>query len=413
VRNTRIDACLRRILVACILLAATAAAQASEKIVVIGDVHGAYPEFVSILQRTHLVDADLNWAGGQTTFVQLGDLLDRGGESRKALDLLMKLQSQAPQQQGKVIPLIGNHEMMDMMGDLRYVSAGEYAAFATDQSEKVREQAFEDYKKFMAGHAVPNLGSKQAEVDRDKWMAEHPLGFIELRDAYGPKGKYGRWFRSHDAVVQIGNVIFLHGGLDPDMHYRSVEEINKRLHAELDLFDSLWKSLAEEKVIWPYMTLQEAIHQVQGDYEAAHSGGITLSLGAQQDIVKLLRDLPHWWIISPQGPLWYRGLAEDPESQLQDKLNQMLAKLNAQYVVMGHTVLPVHRITPRFDDHVFLIDTGMNKAFFDGRPSALIIQDGGFTADYADGEQQVLVAPKDGQAVPAVNGRGGGNKQQP
>jgi Calcineurin-like phosphoesterase len=411
VRNVKINVCLRRVLVACILIAATAAARASEKVVAIGDVHGAYPEFVSILQRTHLVDADLNWAGGPTTFVQLGDILDRGGESRKALDLLMKLQTQAPQQQGKVIPLIGNHEMMDMMGDLRYVSAGEYEAFATDQSEKIREKAFEDYKKFMAGHAAPGAGSEQ--VDRDKWMAEHPLGFIELRDAYGPQGKYGRWFRSHDAVVEIGDVLFLHGGLDPDVHYRSVEEINKRIHEELKIFDSLWKSLADEKVIWPYMTLQEAIHQVQGDYEAARTGGITLSLGAQQDIVRMLRDLPHWWIISPQGPLWYRGLAEDPESPLQDKLNQMLARLNARYIVMGHTVLPAHQITARFDHHAFLIDTGMNKAFFDGRPSALIIQDGGFTAEYADGEKQVLVSPKEGQAAPALNGGGTENKQQP
>lgn len=412
-RNSKIEVCLRRALATCVLVFTLAAGASAQRIVAIGDVHGAYPEFVSILQRTHLIDSDLNWAGGQASFVQLGDILDRGGESRKALDLMMKLQAQAPARHGKVVPLLGNHEMMDMMGDLRYVSAGEYQAFATDQSEQVRERAFEDYKKFMAERGVPDPGSKKPEVDRDKWMAEHPLGFFELRDAYGPKGKYGRWFRSHNAVAQIGEVIFLHGGLDPDMHYRSVEHINKRIHTELGLFDSLWKSLADEKVIWPYMTLQEAIQQVQGDYEAVRTGELTLSLGAQQDIVRLLRDLPHWWIISPQGPFWYRGLAEDPEAQLQDKLDQMLAQLKASYIVVGHTVLSRQGITPRFNDHVFLIDTGMNEAYFHGRPSALQIQDGRFTAEYANGQQQVLVSPKDGRSVPAGAGRAAEGVPQP
>lgn len=392
---------LRRGIFVLAFLAIAASAAVPPKIVAIGDVHGAYPEFVSILQRTGLVDQSLNWAGGQTTFVQLGDILDRGAESRKALDLMMKLEGQAEPQHGKVIPLLGNHEVMDMMGDLRYVSPGEYQAFATDQSDKVRQQRFEEYKKFAAEHSLPGVSA--ANVDHDKWMAEHPPGYFELRDAYGPKGQYGRWFRGHDAVVEVGDAIFLHGGLDPEFHYKSIEEINKRVHEELSTFDSLWKSLSEAKVIWPYMTLEEAVHQIQDTYRAAQSNSGITSPFAQNSIVNFLRNLQHWSIISPQGPLWYRGLAEDPEGPLQPKLLSMLSQLKADYIVMGHTVVSRQGVTVRFDHHVFLIDTGMNAAFFQGRPSALEFENGGIKAEYSNGEQQALVSPPNGQAAPLAD----------
>ena len=399
---------LRRCVYLLAFLAVAAQAATAARIVAIGDVHGAYPEFVSILQRTGLIDQSLNWSGGQTTFVQVGDILDRGGESRKALDLMMKIEGQAGQQHGKVIPLLGNHEVMDMMGDLRYVSPGEYQAFSTDQSEKIREEKYEEYKNFVAEHGAPG----SPPTDHDEWMAQHPPGFFELRDAYGPKGEYGRWFRSHDAVAKVGDAIFVHAGLDPDLHYKSVEEINKRVHEELAAFDLYWKELCEAKVIWPYMTLNEAIHQAQNVYRAAQSGTYTITPYAHSSIVNFLRNLPNWSIISPQGPLWYRGLAQDPEAPLQEKLNSMLAGLKADYIVMGHTVVSRQGITVRFDHHAFLIDTGMNEAFFQGRPSALVFESGRIMAEYANGEQQALVDPPSGQKAAAADRAADGNNQR-
>ena len=400
---------LRRAVAVLAFLAVTASAGPAPRVVAIGDVHGAYPEFVSILQRTGLVDGNLDWAGGNATFVQTGDILDRGAQSRKALDLLMKLEAQAGQKQGTVVALLGNHEVMDMVGDLRYVSAAEYQAFATDQSEKVREQAFRTYQKFVSEHGTDSTVRK-GEVDREKWMAEHPPGFFELRDAYGPKGEYGRWFRMHDAVAQVGDSIFLHGGLDPELHYRNIEEINKHVHSELSDFDSLWKSLSDEKAIWPYMTLNEAIRQVQAELSADQSGTGMLAPNAKADITKLISGLPHYVSMSPQGPLWYRGLAQQPEGPLGKKLGEMLVKLKVSHIVMGHTVVSRDGITTRFGGQVFLIDTGMLASYFQGRASALDIQDGRFKALYANGDEQVLLGSQDGQkasrSVPnAADGR--------
>ena len=66
-----------------------------ERVVAFADVHGAYTELVTLLRETGIVDARDRWAAGQTHVVSLGDLLDRGADSRKVMDLLMRLQGEA------------------------------------------------------------------------------------------------------------------------------------------------------------------------------------------------------------------------------------------------------------------------------------------------------------------------------
>jgi hypothetical protein len=101
-----------------------------ETVVAIGDVHGDFDDFTAILQQTHLVDKQNHWTGGKTTLVQVGDLVDRGPKPRQVLDVVIALQEEAPKSGGRVVSLLGNHEMMNLMGDLRYVTAENYASFA-------------------------------------------------------------------------------------------------------------------------------------------------------------------------------------------------------------------------------------------------------------------------------------------
>src|SRR5207249_3361462 len=226
--------------------------------------HGAFPEFVSILQRMGLIDAGHKWTGGSTIFVQTGDIMDRGPESRKAVDLLMELESQAGKQNGKVVPLLGNHEVMNMMGDLRYVTAADYSSFADAHSETVREKAYQAYRDFLSLH--PTIRLPDDEATRQAWTAQHPLGYFEQRDAYGPQGRYGRWLRQHDAVAQIGDILFMHGGIDPALHFRDIDQLDQRIRSELQKFDELWESLSKESVIWRYMSWDEAVQQAQRVY---------------------------------------------------------------------------------------------------------------------------------------------------
>jgi hypothetical protein len=94
-------------------------------------------------------------------------------------------------------------------------------------------------------------------------------------------------------------------------------------------------------------------------------------------------------------------LALEPEEKLKAPVEAMLARLKVRYMVAAHTVQPKFDILPRFDNRVFLIDTGMLKEVYGGRGSALEFRDGGVTAYYTGGEPQVLVAPAGGATAPA------------
>ena len=101
----------------------------SERVVAIGDVHGAYDKFVALLRAAGLINDRQRWVGGRARLVQTGDLLDRGADSRKVVDLLIRLEREAAAAGGRVHALVGNHEFMRLVGDWRYVSPGEYKAF--------------------------------------------------------------------------------------------------------------------------------------------------------------------------------------------------------------------------------------------------------------------------------------------
>jgi hypothetical protein len=289
-----------------------------ERTVAIGDVHGAADRFVEILKATGLVDDKLHWSGGRAHLVQTGDIVDRGPDSRRALDLLRQLEGEASRAGGAVHALIGNHEVMRILGDLRYVTPGEYAAFQTNRSEDTRQ-------KFV----------QQSPPDqRDKVLKETPLGLVEMRVAFGRDGEYGKWLRTHDAVARINGVLFLHGGISPTVAAQSCDEINATVRR--DLTSGLDQTRAA-----PLATLT-----------------------ARED-----------------GPLWYRGLTQIAEADVDD----ILAKQHARAIVIGHTVTPTGRVTPRFGGKVVMIDTGMQPAYVPtGRASAVEFANGTVTAIYTD-----------------------------
>src|SRR5687767_8705865 len=69
--------------------------ETTERIVAVGDVHGAYDRFVAVLRQAGLIDARQRWSGGRAILVQTGDVLDRGPDSRRVLDLLRRLEGEA------------------------------------------------------------------------------------------------------------------------------------------------------------------------------------------------------------------------------------------------------------------------------------------------------------------------------
>src|SRR5262245_55189821 len=117
------------------------------RLLAIGDIHGAYAEFVTILKRAGLIDEQSKWSGGRTTLVQTGDYTDRGTDVRKVMDLLMQIEKDSKTAGGQVLALLGNHEVMNLIGDWRDVTPEICGTFATPKSEEVREESWKQYEK--------------------------------------------------------------------------------------------------------------------------------------------------------------------------------------------------------------------------------------------------------------------------
>jgi len=348
-----------------VLCVAVTGSAAEPRIVAVGDVHGDLDSFVQILRRAGLVDLKQGWSGRDAILVQTGDFTDRGPKVRAVMDFLMSLQKEAPRQKGRVIVLMGNHEAMNIFGDLGSVTADDFASFADGKSEARQKSAYKAYSELPA----PDVRQSEAE-----WMKSHPAGFVEYRDAMGPAGKYGKWLRTLPAVAKVGDSIFLHGGINPALSTWSLDKINEGIATEIKAFDAYKSYMMDQKIALPFFTLQELI-RAAGSVEDKKPLEGFLNIGG-------------WLSIHPDGPLWFRGYAQWSDTEGLNSIQQLTTAFKVSRFVVGHTP-QIGRIVKRFDGQVVLIDTGMLSSYFKGgQASALQIGNGSVTAIYANGKAE-------------------------
>ena len=287
-------------LLASLLLGPPASASAQQRIVAVGDLHGDYDAWIAIARGAGLIDAQNRWSGGSATLVQMGDITDRGPDSLKIIRSLQQLAREAPSGGGRVVTVLGNHEAMNLLGDLRYVTPGEFAAFADSRSRARRERVYmANRRQLEAAARVTNPNLRPSQV-REQWLGVTPLGWVEHRAAWAPAGELGRWATDNPAVVKVGDTVFVHGGLSAEYAPLGIDEINRRVAAAMR--------------------------------------------SADQSPTGILSD--------PLGPLWYRGLiTRDPKADpdgaraaagktrpsIEDELAAVLAATGAKRIVVGHT----------------------------------------------------------------------------
>ncbi len=213
-------------------------ADPSDRVVAIGDIHGDFEAFVSILQTAGLVNDRNRWIGGAATLVQTGDFTDRGSEVRAVMDLLMSLEAQAESAGGRVEVLLGNHEVMNLMRDVRDVNPQVYASFIDGESEARRKTAFRAYRRLRMSRLSASITASDLRQQEDDWMAAHPPGFLEYQEALGLRGHYGRWLRAKPVAIQLDDTIFLHAGISPELADLRLADINERVWRELEAFDA-------------------------------------------------------------------------------------------------------------------------------------------------------------------------------
>jgi hypothetical protein len=140
-----------------------------KRIIAIGDLHGDYHKSIKALKLAKVIDDNLNWVAEpkDTVVVQVGDQIDRcrprdglncgderlstgdkGGDI-KILKLFTLLHQKADKHGGAVISLLGNHEIMNVLGDMRYVAYEDLKVDDTQQ-RKYYFKPGNKYSKFMA-----------------------------------------------------------------------------------------------------------------------------------------------------------------------------------------------------------------------------------------------------------------------
>ncbi len=358
------------------------------RIVAIGDVHGSAGGLTAILARAGLIDANQRWTGGKTTLVQTGDVTDRGAGVRAALDLLMALEPQAAAAGGRVQVLLGNHEVMNLLADTRDATPEIFQSFADGNSESRRERAFQ---------AASRLGSGKG-LDKAAWLAAHPIGYVEYRDAFKPNGRYGRWLRSKPILTEIDGVVFMHGGVNAEFSTESLDDISRRARRELAAWDDGVRWLEQQKLVLPFSTILEIIEAARAQLTqfAAYQKEGTLT-DEHIRVARLLLPLTEVGassLLNPEGPLWFRGFSAWTDEDGAARMAALLQKFRVTRFVTGHTPQP-GRITKRFGGALFLIDTGLlgGKFYPNGRPSALEIAGDTVKAIYEDRVESLIPNP--------------------
>ena len=229
--------------------------EAPSRLLAISDLEGNYISAKRFLQNNGVIDKDGHWDWKDGHLVLIGDLVDRGEMVTELMWLLRRLQREAEQAGGQVHYVLGNHEAMVMAGDLRYVHPKYF---------------------FVCGRIR--------------------MSYDQL---YGPTSEIGRWWRAQNAVLRIGDLLFVHGGYSPILD-----------QAKIDM-----------------NTLNQRVRD--GLHPAIPTG-----------LTPATNPVGH-----THGPFWYRGYfaayaAGWDGLATEEEINSILRRHQVNHIVIGHTVVP-------------------------------------------------------------------------
>ena len=175
---------------------------APARLVAIGDLHGDLAATRAALRLAGAIDDDDRWIGGELVVVQTGDQLDRGDDEQAILELLARLQHAAKAAGGALHLLNGNHEFMNALADLRYVTPGGLADFRD----------------------AP--GADPDDPDLATVMTKIPEPARARLAAFLPGRPWARELAKRNVVQIVGDSVFVHAGVLPAWAGQ-VEDINR------------------------------------------------------------------------------------------------------------------------------------------------------------------------------------------
>ena len=364
---------MRSLLLAASLLAVTPhlRGQQAEAVTAVGDIHGDLETFRTLLRRTGLTDESDRWIGGTRQLVQTGDFLDRGADSRRVMDLLRRLEEEARSAGGRVTVLLGNHEIMNLTGDLVSTTRAEFASYIDLEDASTREERkkrilaiLNDGSPLLRSNYLRELKRVLNEESFDRFF---PPGYFGHRKALRPMGEYGRWLMSHDVIHRQAGALFLHGGLSRSFGFLSPEEINAGIKRELEKYFAAVEELERLGVFDEALGYREVLWLLSSE---RRTGRVDPQLAGPFESIY---DAWDSIVFRDDGPLWYRGLAEGNERALWRTVEEICRRQEVERIVIGHTQPKSLRVEGRFGNRVILIDTGMNQKVYQGFPSAVVV----------------------------------------
>lgn len=272
------------------------------RIVALSDIHGQYDLLLRLLRANKVIDTHDHWALGTDTLVVAGDVFDRGPQVTEAFWLLYGLQQQAAAAGGAVHFVLGNHETMVLYDDLRYVNP-KYLRSAQ-----------------LLGRSYPQL--------------------------YGADSVIGQWLRTRPALLQIGDTLFLHGGISPD-------------------------------------AVQLALHP------ATTNAAYQASLGTPKAEVKANPATAPLYD-GKTSPIWYRGYFNGALDT--DGVQAVLDRLQLTRIVVGHTSMP--HVSSFHGGRVIAIDSSIKNG---ENGELLFIDNGHLSRGLLDGSRVPLAEGQPGQ----------------
>ena len=278
------------------------------KIFAISDVHGVYDVMRNLLIANKVIDARNRWTFGKGHLVMLGDVADRGDQVTEAYWFIRALEESAKKAGGAVHMIIGNHELMLLTGDYRYVNP-----------------------------VYMNLAD----------------GMPTLAQLYGTPSEIGRWLRSRPIMMKLGDTLFVHGGVSPEL-----------LDRGLDI-----ASVNRERRLTP----------------------------------RAERDEVNAFLLGSSGPLWYRGfvLHDREDSITETDLDRILARFKVKRIAVGHTTMD--NVTALHDGKVLAVDAGIQHR----RSEGLYIENGKIYRASGDGSKVALIEQRNNNIISNFALKGG------
>ena len=255
-----------------------------EKMFMISDVHGNFKGLEMILTGAGVTDENLNWSFGKGHLIFDGDIFDKGTNVTEILWLIYKLENEAQKQGGKVHFVLGNHEIMNLNLNCKYI--------------------------------------------KNKYFVVSDTLKLEYKKWYAPDTELGRWLRSKNCIEKIGDYLFLHAGISKDFPegVYSISDINDNIKKRID---------------------------------SVYSSG------------ELAKDI----FIGKESPIWYRGLAQEKETQAE--VEKTLLAFGASKMILGHTI--IDNIKYLYGEKVILINVDHRMNSGNGKMFALWFENNKFS----------------------------------